>query len=76
LGFGKNSSFLAKNALETHCFVLGGNEFRLRVFSLRREKRSGLISHQIFIKTTGRYYYVHTHHYDSDINLNFLCFVF
>jgi len=28
---GKNNSFLAKNALETHCFVLGGNEFRLRV---------------------------------------------
>jgi len=28
---GKNSSFLAESALETHCFVLGGNEFRLRV---------------------------------------------
>ena len=30
-GFGKTDSFLAKSALETHCFVLGGNEFRLRV---------------------------------------------
>jgi len=27
----KTDSFLAKSALETHCFVLGGNEFRLRV---------------------------------------------
>jgi len=27
----ETDSFLAKNALETHCFVLGGNEFRLRV---------------------------------------------
>jgi len=26
----KTDSFLAKSALETHCFVLGGNEFRLR----------------------------------------------
>jgi len=40
---GRNSSFLAQDALETHRFVLGGNEFRLRVLvcdanSLRREK--------------------------------------
>jgi len=26
----ETDSFLAENALETHCFVLGGNEFRLR----------------------------------------------
>jgi len=32
LGLGKNSSFLAESALETHCFLLGGNEFRLRVY--------------------------------------------
>ena len=27
----ETGSFLAECALETHCFVLGGNEFRLRV---------------------------------------------
>jgi len=32
---GRNSLFLAR-ALETHCFALGGNEFRLRGFGLRR----------------------------------------
>jgi len=26
----ETDSFLAKGELETHCFVLGGNEFRLR----------------------------------------------
>jgi len=27
----KTDSFLAESTLETHCFVLGGNEFHLRV---------------------------------------------
>ena len=48
---GRNSSFLAENALETHCFALGGNEFRLRDMSLRREKMMFIIYNTLMYRT-------------------------
>jgi len=54
---GKNSSFLAKNALETHCFVLGGNEFRLRVL-VCDAKRWFEVGHRVF-KYKRLYEYLH-----------------
>jgi len=50
---GKNNSFLAESALETHCFVLGGNEFRLRVQSLRRESDTKQANYIIENKKTA-----------------------
>jgi len=45
MGFTEETdSFLAEIALETHCFVLGGNKFRLRVIGLRREKEKTLLN--------------------------------
>ena len=46
----ETDSFLAENALETHCFVLGGNEFRLRVL-VCDAKRNGSLLVNVYIRT-------------------------
>ena len=46
----ETDSFLAESALETHCFVLGGNEFHLRVLvcDAKRYDKSLIIVYIIF----------------------------
>jgi len=44
LVLGKTDSFLAECALETHCFVLGGNEFRLRVLVCDAKRSDTVLS--------------------------------
>jgi len=47
----------SRRSFETHRFVLGGNEFRLRVLSLRRENRWFLFDYRSLKHSMNNFYH-------------------